>query len=162
MHHSSDLKQVSIAVLTLSDTRNEAEDKSGHYIQSTLAKDHIISSYKLIPDDAKQLTSILNKWSEDPQIHAIICTGGTGMSKRDITYSTISSLVEKEMLGFGEAFRHKSFLDVGARGMLSNALAGVYKDTAIFALPGSLNAVTLALEELIIPILPHFVGELHK
>ncbi len=162
MHHSTDLNKVCVAVLTLSDTRNKEEDTSGQYIQATLSTQHIVSSYQLIPDDADQLTSVLNEWSENPKIHAIICNGGTGMSKRDITYATISALIEKEMFGFGEAFRHKSFQAVGARGMLSNAIAGVYKDTAIFALPGSVNAVTLALDELIMPILTHFVGELHK
>lgn len=123
---------------------------------------HEISAYRIITDDTHLLSSVIQEWVENSSIDAIVCNGGTGMSKRDITYNTVANMLEKEMHGFGEQFRQQSFTEVGPRGLLGNAIAGSIGTTAIFALPGSSNAVSLAMNELILPILPHFVGELRK
>lgn len=162
MHHINDPNKVRTAILTLSDTRTKSDDKSGQLIKTLLEINHEITAYRIITDDAQLLSSVIQDWVEKSSIDAIICNGGTGMSKRDITYNTVANMLEKEMHGFGEQFRQQSFTEVGTRGLLGNAIAGSIGDTAIFALPGSANAVSLAMNKLILPLLPHFIGELRK
>ncbi|AST94788.1 MogA/MoaB family molybdenum cofactor biosynthesis protein [Shouchella clausii] len=162
MHHTHDVPVVKVAVLTLSDSRSEAEDKSGQTIQSLLEEHHQVVRYKLIADDADKLHETVTEWAQAVDIDAIITNGGTGLSKRDITVQTVYPLLDKEMKGFGELFRVKSYEQIGAKALLSNALAGVRENTAIFCLPGSKNAVTFAMEAFILPILSHLAGELRK
>ncbi|MFS0787850.1 MogA/MoaB family molybdenum cofactor biosynthesis protein [Shouchella sp. 1P09AA] len=162
MHHLFDVNYANVAILTLSDSRSKKEDKSGQLIQYLLNDHHKIASYILIPDDPQLLTSNLRSLEENHAVDVIICNGGTGISKRDNTYATIKSLIDKELLGFGEQFRQRSYEQIGVRGLFSNAIAGVINNTAIFALPGSSNAVKLGMEEFIIPMIPHLLGELRK
>ncbi|GAK13015.1 LOW QUALITY PROTEIN: molybdenum cofactor biosynthesis protein MoaB [Geomicrobium sp. JCM 19039] len=162
MHHEHDVTGVSVAILTLSDTRSFTEDRSGQTIQSLLKPSHRVVYYKVMKDDPSQLQEQVNAWVRDPLVDVVITNGGTGMSRRDQTHSTIKQLLEKEMIGFGEQFRQQSFEEIGPKAMLSNAIAGSVEQTSIFSLPGSTNAVQLAMKELILPILPHLTGELRK
>lgn len=155
---------VHVAVLTVSDTRTKSEDKSGQLIcEKLLAADHRVISREICRDEAAAILQQLEAWLADEEIQAVIMTGGTGISKRDITVETVAPLFSKKLDGFGELFRFLSYTeDVGSKALLSRATAGVIEDKAVFLLPGSSKAVKLAMDKLIIPELPHIVHELTK
>lgn len=147
------------AVLTVSDTRDEASDSSGRYILDAIgATDSEIGGYEIVTDDPKLVRIAAQRLSASADV--LLINGGTGISKRDSTYEAIQSMLEKTLPGFGEIFRVMSYDDVGPAAMLSRATAGVYRDTVIFSMPGSLGAVRLAMEKLILPELKHLVWEL--
>jgi len=122
----------------------------------------LINSTDFISDSEEQIKDILYKLLDDVNLHAIIFSGGTGISPKDITYETVKPLIEKAMNGFGELFRYLSFKEIGPSAMLSRALGGKIKDKAVFLLPGSPNAVKLALKELIFPELKHILYIINK
>lgn len=162
-HRAEAPASVGVAVLTVSDTRTKEDDKSGHLIREHLGfRGHSIIAYEITKDEETTIRDHLNKWLSNDSIQAIIVNGGTGIAGRDVTFPTISKLIEKEMPGFGELFRMLSWDEVGAASMLSRAVAGVSGKTVIFSLPGSINAVRLALEKLIGPELGHVVHEIRK
>lgn len=162
-HRADAPAEVSCAVLTISDTRTKDDDRSGQLIRQHLSfRNHTVADYRIVKDDADEIASTLDGWIADPAIQAIITNGGTGISGRDVTYGTITRLLEKELPGFGELFRMLSWDEVGPAAMLSRATAGVANGTAIFSTPGSSNAVKLAMEKLIGPELGHIVHELTK
>ncbi|WP_287129460.1 molybdenum cofactor biosynthesis protein B [Candidatus Cyanaurora vandensis] len=149
---------VACAVLTLSDTRTQAEDVSGQIIQQLLQQaGHQIIAYQVIPDESAQLADWLDRWRVQPTIQAILITGGTGVSPRDITPEVLQTRLTKPLPGFGELFRLLSWEQVGTKALASRALAGMMETTVVFALPGSTKAVTLAMERLILPELVHLV-----
>jgi len=171
LHHSQSTEQhraaatdgVGFAVLTISDTRTRDDDSSGRLIREHLDfRGHDLKGYEIVRDEEYRIRAVLEDWLDKPAIEAIIINGGTGIAGRDVTYPIISGLIEKEMPGFGEIFRMLSWHEVGAASMLSRATAGVANDTVIFSLPGSVNAVRLALEKLIGPELGHIVLEIKK
>jgi molybdopterin adenylyltransferase len=163
MHHHNPTISICNAVLTVSDTRTKENDKSGQEIQHLLTKHgHTVSHYQIVKDDLSAITDTIHSWCEDPMIQAIIITGGTGFTPRDVTYEAVSSLLQKEMQGFGELFRSLSFNEIGPKAMFSRAIAGSRNGKAIYALPGSTNAVKLAMNQLILPTCQHFVEELHR
>lgn len=162
-HRAEAPKTVTCAVLTISDTRTKEDDRSGQLIREHLDwRGHTVAAYEIVPDDAAAITSVLNRWIADDDILAIITNGGTGIAGRDVTYDAIIGLLEKRLDGFGELFRMLSFPEIGAAAMLSRATAGVANKTALFATPGSSNAVRLAMEKLIGPELGHIVHEITK
>lgn len=162
-HRAEAPKDVTCAVLTISDTRTEDDDRSGQLIRQHLSfRGHHIAAYRIVKDDATQITETLTSWIIDSSIHAIVTNGGTGISGRDVTYGAITGLLEKELPGFGELFRMLSWDEVGPAAMLSRATAGVAGGTVIFSTPGSSNAVKLAMEKLIGPELGHIVHEMTK
>jgi molybdenum cofactor biosynthesis protein B len=133
---------VRIAVLTVSDTRDVSNDTSG----DTLAKriedaGHILAARTLLRDDKDQIRAQLQKWIDDPQIDAIITTGGTGLTGRDVTVEAMKPLFEKEIDGFSVVFHQISYEKIGTSTLQSRACAGVAKGTYLFALPGSTGAV---------------------
>ncbi|MEX0775792.1 MAG: molybdenum cofactor biosynthesis protein B [Phycisphaeraceae bacterium] len=148
------------AVLTISDTRNLATDKGGQLIKEALtAAGHGVGAYAIVKDDARAIDRQLRAWLTDGGFHVIITTGGTGIARRDTTIEVVERLLSKKLDGFGELFRMLSWKEVGAAAMLSRAVAGLAGETLLFALPGSTSAVRLAMEQLIIPELPHLVWE---
>lgn len=162
-HRAESPDSVSVAVLTLSDTRDRDEDRSGALIRDFLTwRGHSVVAYDILPDEPAAMRELLTGWIADPAISAIITNGGTGISSRDSTYEVVTGLLEKRLDGFGELFRMLSWQEIGAAAMLSRAIAGSVDHTAIFALPGSSNAVRLAMEKLIGPELAHVVHELEK
>jgi molybdopterin adenylyltransferase len=99
----------------------------------------------------------------EKEIDVILLNGGTGIARRDVTIEVVQGLIEKEIVGFGELFRMLSYLeDIGSAAILSRAIAGVSKDTAIFSMPGSSGAVRLAMEKLVLPEISHVVREIKK
>lgn len=158
-------RDIQCAVLTVSDTRDYKTDKGGNLIITLLSeinasveKEH----YCIVKDDISEILKQLKIWlSQD--IDVIITTGGTGIAKRDVTIEAVSSLLTKEIEGFGELFRYLSYTeDVGTRALLSRAVAGTVEDKLIFSLPGSTGAIKLALDRLIKPELNHLVTEIKK
>lgn len=150
-------------VLTISDTRNEETDKSGKIAKELIEKDgHEISAYRIIRNEKSEIQEILDEILEDGKIDAIITIGGTGISQRDLTVEAVSELFNKEIEGFGELFRTLSFREVGEAAMISRATAGIINRKIIFCLPGSKNAVKLALTKLILPGLGHIIKEANR
>ena len=156
----SEKKCVNIAVLTVSDTRTEVDDKSGQILveRIQLAGHHLVEK-KIIKDEINLLQEQLKKWIASPDVDAVIATGGTGVTGRDITPEAFEELYEKSIPGFGELFRMLSYEQVGAAAMLSRATAGVYQGKLIVSIPGSPKAVELAWEKLIKPELKHLAWE---
>jgi molybdenum cofactor biosynthesis protein B len=150
------------AVVTVSDTRTPETDSSGKIIQELLTRSgHRIGLYLIIPDEPSQIQAILQQISDRNEIQVLIINGGTGIAPRDTTYDALVPLFKKTLLGFGELFRYLSYQEIGSRAMASRAIAGVYKNLLIFSLPGSTNAVKLALEKLILPEILHLVKQIN-
>ena len=150
-------------VLTVSDTRTEATDRSGRAIAELLgAAGHSIAGRSIVRDDPALVRGTIERQLAHDDVQVIITTGGTGISSRDSTYEAVDALLEKRLDGFGELFRMLSFPEIGAAAMMSRACAGTIARTAVFSLPGSENAVRLAMRELILPELGHVVRELSR
>ncbi len=157
-HRCAAPQKLRFAVLTISDTRTLDTDKSGQLIeQSMTAAEHTLFERRVIPDDPGEIAAAVGQFCAHTNLDVIIATGGTGISPRDQTPEAISPLLDMEIPGFGEMFRMLSYREIGAATMLSRALAGRIGRVLIFCLPGSSNAVRLALDELLIPELPHLV-----
>ncbi|WP_404415340.1 molybdenum cofactor biosynthesis protein B [Marinospirillum sp.] len=132
---------LNIAVLTLSDTRTLAEDKSGDYLVSALeAAGHNLAGRKIIPDDIYRMRAVVSEWIAEPGIQVILTTGGTGFTGRDSTPEALRPLFDTEIEGFGETFRQVSYAEIGSSTVQSRCLAGLANSTAIFCLPGSTGA----------------------
>ena len=145
-------------MLTVSDSRSEADDTSGQHIERTLTDaGHTVVLRRIVKDDPDQINDQLHRWIDDPKIDVICCTGGTGVGRRDTTTDVVDRLLQKKLDGFGELFRMLSWHQIGAAAMLSRAVAGLVGRTVIFVMPGSTKAVALAMEKLILPELPHLV-----
>jgi molybdopterin adenylyltransferase len=152
---------VSCAVITVSDTRSLASDRSGQAIQQLLVEaGHRIHDYTLILDEPVRIQAQIQALSQQSDLDVVICNGGTGIAPRDTTYDAIEQLLEKTLPGFGELFRWLSYQEIGSRAIASRAVAGVYQSKLIFSVPGSPNAVTLAMEKLILPELVHLVSQI--
>lgn len=153
-----------IAILTVSDTRTAETDKGGNRVQEIAEAAHLdVVARSLVKDDMEAISNVVEGWISDPSIDVIVTTGGTGIAKRDVTIEAVSSLLDKEIPGFGELFRYISYVDhIGLRAIASRAIAGVARNSLIFAIPGSVGAVTLAMERLIVPQIPHLVREITK
>ena len=133
---------VRIAVLTVSDTRTAADDRSGDTLVERLTTaGHVLADRAIVRDDADQIVARLHAWIEDDQVDCVISTGGTGLTGRDVTVEAFRSLFEKEIDGFSVLFHQISFGKVGTSTVQSRACAGVAKGTYLFALPGSPGAV---------------------
>lgn len=155
----------SAAVLTISDTRTIATDKSGAHIQTLLAEHgHQTVQYAIVPDEKEAIDRMIQTWLRDERIDIVIATGGTGIAPRDVTIETVKPLLQKEIPGFGEFFRYLSLTeDIGTRAMLSRAVAGTAGNgKLLFALPGSRGAVDLAMKKLILPEAAHLLHEAQK
>lgn len=152
-----------LAVVTLSDTRTEQTDHSGRRIRELLARDrHVVTLASIIPDDPDRLDATLRQHLARPDVDAIITNGGTGISRRDNTIPVVTRLLDTPLPGFGELFRMLSWEQVGSAAMLSRAVAGVSCGKLLFSLPGSTQAVDLAMTKLILPELRHLVRELRR
>ena len=150
-------------VLTVSDTRTEANDTGGQAIRDLLEMSgHIVTGHAIVRDDPDTVTSTVTGCLGDAATDVIITTGGTGITSRDGTFEAIDRLLEKRLTGFGELFRMLSYDQIGAAAMMSRATAGRARGKAIFVLPGSPEAVRLALTKLIIPELGHIVQQLRR
>ncbi len=150
-HRKEAPKDLHIGVITISDTRSAAweegrdEDESGNIIMRRLEEAGFSSERIIIPDEGDELAEILEKWLEDPEIDAIITTGGTGIAERDITVDVASNFFEKELPGFGEFLRKEGYEMVGFAGILTRATLGIAEQKPIFCLPGAPNSVKVGM-----------------
>lgn len=152
---------IAIAVVTVSDTRTPETDANRQYIEARMRGiGHEVVAYRLIKDEADQVETVLDELAAMDEPRLILFNGGTGIAPRDRTYDVISRKLEKTLPGFGELFRMLSYQEVGAAAMLSRATAGVYKNKFIVSMPGSPNAVQMAVEKLIIPEINHLAWEI--
>jgi molybdenum cofactor biosynthesis protein B len=162
-HKANGPRFVSCYVVTVSDTRTEATDTSGHAIIELLtAAGHIVVGHRIVRDEPAEVERVLLDQLANGDVHVIITTGGTGITSRDSTYEAIDRLLDKRLDGFGELFRMLSFNEIGPAAMMSRATAGVARGKVIAALPGAEDAVRLAMTELLIPELGHLVQQVTK
>ncbi|MGB5834454.1 MAG: molybdenum cofactor biosynthesis protein B [Thiohalocapsa sp.] len=143
---------LAIAVLTISDSRSEADDKSGRVLyDKAAAAGHELVAKEIVVDDVYQMRAVFSRWIADPGIRVIVSTGGTGITGRDSTPEAITPLFDKSIDGFGELFRQISFQEIGASTVQSRALAGLANGTLIFCLPGSSGACRTAWDQIVGP-----------
>ena len=162
-HREAAPRAIRCAVVTVSDTRTPETDTSGQLIRDLLGQaGHQVAASVIVPDEPGRIQETLRAWIDDPSILAVLSNGGTGIAARDTTYDAIVSLLDKRIDGFGELFRMLSYEEIGAAAMLSRAIAGVSGTTVIVAMPGSSNAVSLAMTRLVLPELGHLVYEVTK
>ena len=133
---------VRIAVLTVSDTRTPADDRSGDTLVGKLSEaGHVLADRAIVRDDVAAIVQQLTAWIDDPEVDCVISTGGTGVTGRDVTPEAFAQVWDKEIPGFGELFRWLSYASIGTSTIQSRATAGVARGTYLFALPGSTGAV---------------------
>ena len=161
-HRSDAPTHVACFVLTCSDSRAHADDVSGRALREGLeAAGHTVVGQTVVRDEPEEIRAAVEQGLQGGA-RAVLVTGGTGITRRDQTVEAIRPLLEKEIPGFGELFRMLSFQEIGSAAWLSRALAGTVRGTLVFVLPGSPNAVRLALDRLILRELGHAVRELSR
>lgn len=144
---SRPFRPVRIAVLTVSDTRTEADDRSGKtLVELARSAGHEVVAKKIVKDDRETIADELRRWASDPGVEVVLTTGGTGVTGRDVTPEAVEEVCEKLIPGFGELFRYLSYQKIGTSTVQSRATAGVVNGTYVFALPGSTGAVRDAWE----------------
>jgi molybdenum cofactor biosynthesis protein B len=162
-HKAQGPARVRCFIVTVSDTRTEANDTSGRAIADLLtAAGHDVTGRTIVRDEPTHVVEVVTTQLTDRHVQVIITTGGTGLTSRDSTFEAISTLIDKRLDGFGELFRMLSYDDIGPAAMLSRAVAGTARGKFIAALPGSEAAVRLAMTKLLIPELPHIVQQISK
>jgi len=151
--------EIRIVTLTVSDTRTEETDESGKILAERLqAAGFSVFEHRIVPDEPEEVAMVVRGFAATKGVHAVILTGGTGITARDNTYEALEALFDKRLDGFGEAFRRLSWDAIGPRAILSRATAGVVDKVLVFSLPGSTNAVRLAVDAILAETLEHAVG----
>jgi molybdenum cofactor biosynthesis protein B len=141
VHHQQEFVPLNIAILTVSDTRTAESDTSGDVLEALLREaGHELAQRRICKDDVHAMRAIVSAWIADPGIHAVITTGGTGMTHRDSTPEALEPLVDRPVDGFGELFRQLSYREIGSSTVQSRCCAGLANRTLVFCLPGSPNA----------------------
>ncbi|MGP7732718.1 molybdenum cofactor biosynthesis protein B [Oceanimonas smirnovii] len=140
-HASQELVPLNIAVLTVSDTRTEESDTSGRFLVEALtAAGHRLAEKVILKDDKYEIRALISRWIATPQVQVVIITGGTGFTGRDTTPEAVAPLLDVQIDGFGELFRHITYQELGTSTVQSRALGGLANRTAVFCLPGSTGA----------------------
>ncbi len=162
-HKSHAPASVACYVLTVSDTRTPDNDTGGRAIRELLEQaGHTVAGHAIVRDEPAEVRALVAQQLDANQARVIVTTGGTGITSRDGTFEAIDALLEKRLDGFGELFRMLSFQEIGSAAIMSRATAGTSGRTAIFVLPGSPEAVRLAMTRLILPELGHVVQQLNR
>jgi molybdopterin adenylyltransferase len=162
-HKAQAPESIGCMVITCSDSRTSETDTSGQLIRKLLeGQNYTIIAYHVVKDEPGQILFRIAQGTANDAIQAIIVSGGTGISRRDSTFEAVDGILEKRLSGFGEIFRVLTYQEIGSSAMMSRATAGIVKGRILFSMPGSENAVRLAMEKLILPELGHLVGELTK
>ncbi|HEX7392670.1 MAG TPA: MogA/MoaB family molybdenum cofactor biosynthesis protein [Thermoplasmata archaeon] len=162
-HRSKAPKSVRVAIITVSDTRTEADDSSGNAIVELLkGSGHQVLRRIIVKDDVQEIQKSIRELIEDEQVQAVITNGGTGVAKRDVTLEAIGPFQEKAVPGFGELFRALSYEEIGSAAFMSRAAAFITEGKVVFCLPGSEKAVRLAVSKLIAPEIGHVVWEAQR
>ncbi|WP_291983530.1 molybdenum cofactor biosynthesis protein B [Luteitalea sp.] len=162
-HRAAAPTSVRCAVLTISDTRTLDTDSGGAALVSLLEDHgHTIVMRGLVKDDPSAVQRWVQAQRSRDDVDAILTTGGTGVARRDNTHEAIMTMLDKPIPGFGELFRMLSYQEIGAAAMLSRACAGISQCRVVIALPGSVHAVRLAMDKLVLPELGHLVREARR
>lgn len=157
-HRQAAPSQLHFSVLTISDTRTLETDHSGQLLcHSLTVAGHQLIERRIVPDELEQIGRQVLQLCQTPGLDVLLLTGGTGISPRDRTPEAVRPLLDLELTGFGELFRSLSYAEIGPAAMLSRAFAGRRSNVLVFCLPGSQNAVRLALDKILVPELPHLV-----
>lgn len=156
-------KRLRFAIFTASGSRTEAADQSGQVLVDLVtAARHPVVERRVVPDDVVAIRTAVEAVLNGPRADVVVVNGGTGFSPRDVTLEAVTPLLQRAIEGFGELFRMLSFEQVGAAAMLSRATAGVVDQSVVFVLPGSPQAVELAMRELILPEVGHLLGQVRR
>ena len=151
-HGDAEFLPLGIAVLTVSDTRTRADDRSGDWLADAVTgTGHRLAAREIVRDDIYQVRAVLSAWIADPKVQVVVSTGGTGFTGRDSTPEAVAPLLDKRMEGFGELFRAISFQEIGSSTIESRAVAGMANGTLIFCLPGSSGACRTGWDRIIAP-----------
>jgi len=162
-HRESSPASVRCFVLTVSDTRTEANDTSGDAIASLAAEaGHTVAGRAIVRDDTAAIRAAIERQLESGDVDVVLITGGTGITRRDGTVEVVSAMLDKPLDGFGELFRMLSYADIGPAAMMSRAVGGLARGRILLAMPGSEAAVRLAMTKLIVPELGHLVREARR
>jgi len=164
-HKAEAPKSLNFAVIVCSSSRHRelqlekrVEDPSGDWIAQTLQRHgHRVTFRTVVPDDTALIERSVRRVLKSRRVDAVIVCGGTGISPTDVTIETVQPLLEKEIHGFGEIFRRLSYEEIGSAAILTRAIAGVSKGKAVFCIPGSPHAASLAVEKLILPEAGHII-----
>jgi len=161
--HGHDLvTPLQAAVLTVSTSRaaaDDADDPGGDTIQSLFEEaGHRVVARRLVADETGAIQRVLDDLLDDDTVDLVVTTGGTGATVDDVSPDAVSERFDRELPGFGELFRQLSYEEIGTRTIATRATGGIARDTPVFVLPGSTNAVTLATQEIILPEAAHLVG----
>ncbi|MFW9788908.1 MAG: molybdenum cofactor biosynthesis protein B [Candidatus Thorarchaeota archaeon] len=162
--HRRDQKiSTGIAVLIVSDSRTKDTDKSGKIaIELLEAEDHKVLAYDIVKNDAQEIEDAIKVYLDNPEIRVILTSGGTGVSSKDLTVTTVSKMFDEVLPGFGEHFRRISHEEIGVAGIFSRSTAGLIGKKVTFCLPGSKNAVKTALTKIILPGIGHLLWEVDR
>ncbi|MFC1862293.1 molybdenum cofactor biosynthesis protein B [Chloroflexota bacterium] len=159
-HKEKAPRSVSCAVLTISDTRTEQDDESGKLIRQKLSQGgHRLISHAIVKNEAESIKKKINELLKQEELQVIITSGGTGVSYRDVTVDTVSSILEKKLDGFGELFRFLTYQEIGTASVMTRAIAGVVAGKIIICFPGSPAAAELVMDRIILPEIGHMVRE---
>jgi molybdenum cofactor biosynthesis protein B len=159
-HRANAPASIRCFVITVSDTRTEETDTGGRAVAELLtAAGHTVVGRRIVKDEPAGVAALIKLHAASDHVDVVITTGGTGITRRDSTFEAVDALLDKRLPGFGELFRMLSFQEIGAAAMLSRACAGTCRGKIVVVLPGSENAVRLALNRLLVPELGHLVAE---
>jgi len=162
-HMKHAVQNVPCAVITVSDSRSKDTDESGSIIIEKLNSDgHLVVDYRIVRDSISEIKGAIIANLENVEVKVIICNGGTGIAKRDVTVEAVSAFMEKSIEGFGEFFRHLSYEEIGIAALMSRAVGGVAFGKIILCLPGSSGAVRLAMDKIVLPQIGHMVWEVER
>lgn len=162
-HKSDAPTKIRCAVITVSDTRTLETDTGGALlVERVESAGHRVEQREIIPDDPDVMRPLLQSLRDNDGIDAVLMTGGTGITSRDMTYETVTSLLTKPLPGYGELFRMLSYEEIGAAAMLSRATGGLMERTILLTMPGSRAAVSLTMDRVILPELTHLVREARR
>lgn len=154
---------VRFVAVTISDTRNLTNDTGGETLISLAVEGGFqLVGREIIPDDPSKIKQVIESWRDSSQADAVLLTGGTGISSRDQTFETVSSLLQKQLPGYGELFRQLSYHEIGPAAILSRAVGGLLGKLVVLTMPGSPAGVRLAMSKIIVPELPHLVREANR
>jgi molybdenum cofactor biosynthesis protein B len=153
------ISTVRVVTVTMSDTRKRSNDESGRVLVEELSSAERVKHIRhvILKEEPRFLQEFVRSVSTDNAAEAIVITGGTGITPRDVTYEALQAIFDKDIVGFGETFRRLSWEEIGAHAILSRASAGVVNECLVFSLPGSVRAVRLGVRQLILPLLHHAV-----
>ncbi|MFH1102185.1 MAG: MogA/MoaB family molybdenum cofactor biosynthesis protein [Pseudomonadota bacterium] len=162
-HKKSTPETVRVGIISVSSTRTLRDDKSGNWIAKRAKKEgHLVVDHRMVQDDTNAIVSVVKEVIHETGAEAVILTGGTGISPKDVTIEAVRPLFEKELTAFGPLFSQLSFEEIDSAAVLSRATAGLFGKTVLFCIPGSLKACRLACKALIFPELGHLIKHIQE